>query len=236
VNSSSFFPLYLEASGGANVISRTGHQYADQFFQDVLPDTGIGRAGIPKISEYMHPTIRTIITKSRTGNCTCVELIVSDITEKCALLNLSFPRVSLARSLKEKFDGQVQFTKCSKCGNIREDLTQMILIEAPQIIAVSVQRIEHKTRKIIDDLVIINEESSEHDIFLTKKDSHVVYRLAAAIQPTKNHFVALLKSTDGEFIKVDDDKKPSLAEPEEIGKAEIYIFRKSKIEIPTFNV
>ena len=107
MNSSAFFPLYLEASGGANVISRNGHQYADQFFQDVLPDTRIGRIGIPEISKYMHPTIRTIITKSQTENCECVELSVSDTTEKFALFNLSFPRVSLARSLREKFDGQV---------------------------------------------------------------------------------------------------------------------------------
>ena len=98
VNSYKFFPLYLAVSGGANAISRTGNQYADQFFQDVLPDPPT-RIGIPELSKYMHPYV-WISTKA--GNCNCWNTL-SEKREKLAVLNLAFPRISLAQSLIEKF-------------------------------------------------------------------------------------------------------------------------------------
>ena len=233
VNSYKFFPLYLAVSGGANAISRTGNQYADQFFQDVLPDP-LTRMGIPELSKYMHPYV-WISTKA--GNCNCRN-IFSEKKEKLAVLNLAFPRISLAQSLLEKLGKpQIQVNRrCSNCGHKGHTITTTTTItEASQILAISIERIEHETRHIIKNLVKIQEVSSNHDISLPLKDGgHVNYTLVAAIIPKQNHFVALLKSSEGLFIEVNDDMKPMIVGPEEIGKAEIFIFRRVNREIPVF--
>ena len=99
----------------------------------------------------------------------------------------------------------------------------------------SIETIEHKTGHGINNLVTIQEVSSNHDISLPLKDGgHVNYTLVAAIIPKQNHFVALLKSREGVFIEVNDDMKPIIVGPEEIGKAEIFIFRRINREIPVF--
>ena len=233
VNSYKFFPLYLAVSGGANAISRTGNQYADQFFQDVLPDP-LTRIGIPELSKYMHPYV-WISTKA--GNCNCGN-IFSEKKEKLAVLNLAFPRISLAQSLLEKYGKpQIQVNRqCPNCGHIGHTITTTTTItEASQILAISIERIEHKTGHRINNLVTIQEVSSNHDISLPLKDGgHVNYTLVAAIIPKQNHFVALLKNSEGIFIEVNDDIKPIIVGPEEIGKAEIFIFRRINREIPVF--
>ena len=233
VNSHKFFPLYLAVSGGANAISRTGNQYADQFFQDVLPDPPT-RIGIPELSKYMHPYV-WISTKA--GNCNCWNTL-SEKREKLAVLNLAFPRISLAQSLLEKFGRpQIQVIRqCSNCGQKGCTITTTTTItEASQILTISIERNEHKTGHGINNLVTIQEVSSNHDISLPLKDGgHVNYTLVAAIIPKQNHFVALLKSREGVFIEVNDDMKPMIVGPEEIGKAEIFIFRRINREIPVF--
>ena len=233
VNSYKFFPLYLAVSGGANAISRTGNQYADQFFQDVLPDP-LTRIGIPELSKYMHPYV-WISTKA--GNCNCRN-IFTEKREKLAVLNLAFPRISLAQSLLEKYGKpQIQVNRqCPNCGYMGHTITTTTTItEASQILTISIERIEHKTGHRIDNLVTIQEVSSNHDISLPLKDGgHVNYTLVAAIIPKQNHFVALLKSSEGIFIEVNDDIKPIIVGPEEIAKAEIFIFRRINREIPVF--
>ena len=236
VNSYKFFPLYLAVSGGANAISRTGNQYADQFFQDVLPDPPT-RTGIPELSKYMHPYVWISTKNGNCSNCNCRN-IFSEKKEKLAVLNLAFPRISLAQSLLEKFGKpQIQVIRqCPNCGHKGHTITTTTTItEASQIFVISIERIEHKTRHIINNLVTIQEVSTNHDISLPLKDGgHVNYTLVAAIIPKQNHFVALLKSSEGLFIEVNDDMKPIIVGPEEIGKAEIFIFRRINREIPVF--
>ena len=240
MNSSKLFPLYLAISGGTNVpISRTGYQHADQFFQDVLPHYPL-REGIPELSRFIHPIVnvrKTNLCNHRYCNRQNLMELDNEHTEKLAVLDLAFPRISLAQSLLEKLGKpKIQVNRqCSNCGHRKTLTTTTTITEASQILAISIERIEHGTHNKINNLVTIQEESSNHDISLPLKDGgHVNYTLVAAIIPKQNHFVALLKSSEGLFIEVNDDMKPIIVGPEEIGKAEIFIFRRVNREIPVF--
>ena len=221
VDSDRFFPLYLAISGGdqaRNRQNRTGIQYGDQFLQDIMPHANF-RPGIPILSDLIHPTFRIETTF---GLCQCrdiKETIVAD--EKWASVNLDFPRIDLQRSL-DTYANENQVSNCPICNQIRRESVRRQLVHATPIIAVTIARIQQDTGQRIQDLVTV---PVEVEIPVVDRALPARFTLKSAILPTASaHFVSLLRSRNGQYIRVSDAHIPTVAGRNEIRKAEIYIY------------
>ena len=212
VDSSKFLPLYLELTDKAEGMT-SGNEFIGEFINLFYL--------IPGFSELIHPTFKI---STFHGPCKCyptqegLEEINSKV-QKLSLLHLEPSTRSIASSLTE-FATQTQFRSCPKCGQKIQESIKRGLIEAPSIIAISIQRDKD------NDLLTISEYGREHDVkVLGTVETN--YTLIATIQKlSKNHYVANLKSPKGSIIQVDDNKKPVIVTQEEIGKSEIFLFRK----------
>ena len=215
VDSSKFLPLYLELTDKAEGMTSENESVGEFIKLFYL---------IPGFSEHIHPTFKISMFH---GPCKCyptqegLEEVNSKV-QKLPLLHLE-PTRSIASSLIE-FATQTQFLPCPQCGQKRQESIKRGLIKAPSIIAISIQRDNN-------DLVTISDYGPEHDVkVLGTEETH--YTLIATIQPsTPNHYVANLKSPKGSIIQVDDNKKPVIVTQEEIGKSEIFLFRKINMAI-----
>ena len=108
-----------------------------------------------------------------------------------------------------------------------DERSRRCLVEAPPILALSIQRIDHdsvtRTGRRNHGVIRVDDEIT---LPMSDGGKDARYRLASAIQGTTNHFVALLKYEVGKFIKVDDAKVPVLVGPKHIGSAEFYFYTK----------
>ena len=180
------------------------------------------------LSEYIHPVLRSI---TRYGKCKCPnadqQLAVTE--EKWATINLSFPRLGLQSTLNDQCS-QIVMADCHTCKQLRQETTERSLVKAPDVLAISINRIDYDTGRSINDLIptpdIVNVPLAA-DSIVEPSPGNVSYKLSSAILPTPGHFTALLKHR-GRFYRVSDAHPPWLAERLDIRKAELYLFIKEK--------
>lgn len=223
VNSSKFLPLYLHISGGhVNALltqeNRAGIQYGDQFFQDVRPHLPF-RLGIPRISALIHPTFEV----TKTTECACTDNRPDVNDETCVLLQLPFPRTSLQDSIN-LYMTSMEVQVCFRCGERQKKTTTKAFRDATPVIAISIERVDYQTRKRID--LDVNITSRYITLPFMEEGMEARYELASALLRTTGvHYVSLLRNFDtGNFYRVSDNHEPTVPGPQEIRKAEIFLF------------
>ena len=180
------------------------------------------------LSEHIHPVLRSI---TRYGKCNCpnAEQQLGVVEDKWATINVSFPRLGLQSALDD-FTNQTVMENCQTCKQLRHEKTERSLVRAPDVLAISINRIDANTRQTIVDLVntpdVVNLPLAA-DSIVEPSPGNVSYNLSSAILPTPGHFLALLKHR-GRFYRVSDAWPPVLAERLDIRKAEIYLFTKDQ--------
>ena len=176
------------------------------------------------LSGYIHPTLRSV---TRYSKCKCPNAEEQlDLTEeKWALLYLNFPRLGLQSALDDFFN-ETLMVDCRICKQLRQEKTKRSLVVAPQVLAVSISRLDINTQEQIRDLVIAPDEIKlplAADSVVETSTRNVSYKISAAILPTPGHFQALLKKGD-RYYRVSDAHRPTLAGRLDIRRAEIYLF------------
>ena len=189
---------------------------ADQFFHDVRPDPP-RHLGLPRTSDLIHPTFRMVTTQS----CRCTE--GDEFDEKVVLINIAFPRISLQNSINEYLDSATM-PRCRHCNQFRREVTRRRLIHATPVIAVAFQRVSYETGQRIPDLAAI--DSFFLNFPTIQENVPARYELISAIQYTGGvHFVSLLRSRNGRFVRVSDNHPPTVAGCLDFRRTEIFLFR-----------
>ena len=146
------------------------------------------------LSQYIHPVLHSV---TRYSKCKCPnpEEQLNFAEEKWALLNINFPRLGIQSALDGFVNEQIM-ADCPTCKQLRKETTERSLVEAPQVLAISICWLDIDTRQQIKDLVttpdIINLPLAA-DSVVEPSDRKVSYKLFAAILPTSGHFLALIK-------------------------------------------
>ena len=178
------------------------------------------------LSQYIHPLLR-FVTRFSKCKCPNAEEQLNFAEEKWALLNINFPRLGIQSALDGFVNEQIM-ADCPTCKQLRQETTERSLVEAPQVLAISISRLDIDTRQQIKDLVatpdIINLPLAA-DSVVEPSTRKVSYKLSAAILPTPGHFLALIQH-GGRCYKVSDAHQPELAGRLDIRRAEIYLFTK----------
>ena len=222
VNSAKFLPLYYYIAGGhVNALltqeNRTGIQYGDQFFQDIRPHPPF-RLGIPRISALIHPTFEV----TKTTVCGCTDKIPDVNDETCVLIQLPFPRVSLQHSIN-LYMTSMEVQVCYRCGQRQKKTTKKAFRDATPVIAISIERVDSKGKKIDLDA---NINSRYITLPYMAEGLEARYELASALFRTSgDHYVSLLRNFETEhFLRVSDNHEPTVPGLQEIRKAEIFLF------------
>ena len=223
VNTSKFLPLYLHISGGhvnarLTQENRAGIQYGDQFFQDIRPHPPF-RLGIPRIAALIQPTLEV----TKTTECACTDNIPDANDETCVMLQLPFPRVSLQHSIN-LYMNSMEVQVCYRCGQTQRRKTTKAFRNATPVIAVSIERVDHATGERID--LDANITSPYITLPFMAEGLETRYELASALLRTTGvHYVSLLRHFNtNKFYRVSDNHEPTVLGPQEIRKAEIFLF------------
>ena len=199
--------------------NRAGIQQGDQFFQDVRPDPTF-RLGIPRISAMIHPTFEVI----KTTECACTDNSPDWNDETSVLIQLPFPPRSLQESINS-FMTSKEGQNCWRCKQRQRITTTKKMRDATPVLAISIERVDHKTGKRIDLDANINRLVINLPVIA--EGLVAKYELISALQRTTGvHFVSLLRGESGQFIRVSDNHDIEVAGVTDIRKAEIFLFKK----------
>ena len=201
--------------------NRAGIQQGDQFFQDVRPDPTF-RLGISTISAMIHPTFEVI----KTTECACTDNSQDWNDETSVVIQLPFPHSP--RTLQDAINSFLTSKEvkiCLRCRQRQRITTTKRLRDATPVLAISVERVDHKTGKRID--LDVNITTPLIRLPVIAEELVANYELTSAIQRTTGvHFVSLLRGESGQFIRVSDNHDIEVAGVTDIRKAEIFLFKK----------